>query len=478
MPDYIDEIAEIESNAYDETIVAEPTAIVTGNAVYNFIPSNFRAFTDGAGTATASDRVFKVTSGTALGNYGTIRSFRSINYKTGQAAAIRFCARFDTPLALTWSGVGGINLGDELSFGYNGTDFGIWHRYDGIAEVQDLQVTTGAGGAETATVTINSVAYNIPITSGTVQHNAYEIADYLDTNGSGFEVEQIDDVVRVDFTSDGDKAGTFSFSSTGTAVASFSSVTQGVTKTSDHIKMTDWNGSAVANFDPSKGNTYKIEYQNGYGDMHFFIEDRNGHFIEVHTIHWANEKTTPNMTNPSMHVGCYATSIGATSAVTVEVPYIAGLIHGKITKTRNPRAQNNEKSVGTTLTNILTLRCSRTYNGYHNQVEIIPQNITLSNDGGKNAIFEIRANATVAGDTNFQDAGTNLVSQYDTTGGTVTQDGRLLKAVTVAKGSSVNVDMAKLNVHMPPSLRLVIAGKMSSGSAADLATSIDWYEDV
>lgn len=466
-----------QTSAFDELTTASEMPQVSGSAIYNFIPSNFRTFTSGAGTTLAEDNVFKVTSGTSLGDYGTIRSFRSLNYKTGQGAKVRMCAMFNNSESLTWSGVGAINLGDELSFGYNGTNFGIWHRYGGKAEVQDLQITGAAGGSENATININSVEYTVPLTSGTVQHNAYEIADYLDTNGSGFEVEQIDDIVRVDFTSDGDKSGTFSFSSS-TATATFSEVTAGVTKTSNHIPQESWNGTKVSWLDPSKGNTYMIVYQNGYGDAHFYVEDQSGNNVKVHTINWSNNSTRPNLSNPSIHVGLYATSIGATSAVTVECAYLAGFVSGDISPTRNPRAYDNTVAIGTTLTNIMTIRNSRTYNGIHNQIEFEPKSITLTNDGTKGAIFQIRANPTVAGEPNFQEVGTNLITQVDTSGTTVTEDGRYLASYTVGRLSSEIIDLTNLRIRVPPSLRLVICGKMTSGSSSDLSATLTWYEDI
>ncbi len=466
-----------QKSAFGELTIAEETPQVSGNAVYNFIPSNFRTFTDGAGTATAADNVFKVTSGTTLADYGTIRSFRSLNYKTGQGATARTCALFQTPQALTWSGCGVINIGDELSFGYNGLTFGIWHRYGGKAEIQDLQITGAAGGSENATVTINTVVYTVPLTAGTVQENAYEIEQYLLTNGVGFSAEQIDDIVRIDFSSDGDKTGTFSFSSS-SATGTFSEVTAGVTKTSTHTPQNKWNGTDTSWLDPSKGNTYMITYQNGYGDAHFYIEDDSGKNIEVHTINWSNANTSPNLANPSIHVGVYATSIGATTAVTVECAYLSGFVSGRVSSTRNPRAFDNTKSIGTTLTNILTIRNSCTYNGIHNQVEIIPKSITLTNDGNKGAIFEIRANPTVSGPTNFQEIGTNLVAQSDTTGTTVTENGRYLASYSVARLSSIIVNLDELSIRQPPSLRFVVCAKMTSGSAADLSASIIWYEDV
>lgn len=488
---YIKKISNINNGAFGPAVVTQPYPVVAGSSYYNFIPSNFRTFLSGAGTATTENQIMKVTSGTSIGDYGVIRSFRSVNYQTGQGARFRIAARFPNPVALTWAGAGAFNIGDELSFGYSGEDFGIWHRYGGLAEVQDLTITTPAGGSETATVTINSVVYNVPLTSGTSQHNAYEIETYLNNNGSGFEAEQIGAKVRIDFTSDGDKSGTFSFSSS-SAVASFSEVTTGITKTSDFYPMSTsvtsviganlkgyWNGVIPSGFDPTKGNTYEITYQNGYGAIHFYIEDPvTGNYVECHTIRWSNNNTIPNLLNPSLRIGIYCYSIGATTETEVESPYVAGFVDGVKANTRNPRAFDNTRSVATTLTNLLTIKNSRTYNGYSNQVEIEPISLTIASDSTKNAVIQVRANPTVTGETNFNPAGTNIVAQYDISANTVTEDGRLLVSFPLSKGQSREINLRDYQIRVPPSLSLVICGKMTSGSAADLTASLTWYEDI
>ena len=476
-----DEMIEIAQNSrapYDEIPTVKYNTFVAGSAVYGFIPTNFRTFLDGNGTADINENVFEVTSGNSLGDFGVIRSFRSLNYKTGQGAVIRFSGRFENPQALTWSGIGGFNIGDELSFGYDGLDFGIWHRYAGLAEVQSLQITSGASGAETASVTIDGTLYSIQITAGTAQFNAYEIADYLKDNGVGFNVEQVDDEVRIDFISDGDKTGAFTFSSA-TATGAWTELTAGVLKTSTHIPIADWNGREVEGLDPTKGNAYQITYQNGFGDAHFYIEHPDtGRYTEVHTLKWANNNNITNLTNPSLRLGCYATSIGSAVPTKVQCAYVAGFVTGSVSATNNPRAFSNTKSIATAATNILTLRNSYTYNGRSNQVEIAPLGLTLANDGAKTAVFELRAESTVGGVTNFQESGVNIVAQTDISGTTVSTDGRLLGSFVVARGQSLEVDLTKFLIRIPPSLSLVISGVMTSGSASDLTASITWYEDV
>lgn len=465
------------TSAYGESIVALGRETVSGNASYNFIPSNFRTFISGAGTASVEDQLFKVESGTSLGDFGTIRSFRAINYKSGQSAAVRFSGLFESNASLSWSAMGAFNVGDELSFGYNGATFGIWHRYGGKAEIQELQVTTPAGGSENATVTINSVIYTVPLTSGTVQDNAFEIADYLQDNATGIGAYQLDDTVVIEFLSDGDKTGTFSFSSS-TAVASFTEITAGVTKTSTHIPQSSWNQDIANYLDPSKGNTYEISYQSGFGDMYFKVQDNSGSMRLVHIIKWANSSSTLNLGNPSLHVGCYATALTTlSSSVVVKMSYVAGLVHGELERTRNPRGYSNSKSIGTTNTNILTIRNSKVYNGLANQIQIQPISLSLSNEGNKTAVFELRGNPDVTGTTNFQNIGNNLVSDIDIAGETVS-GGRLFDSFTVSPGASAIVDLRSYEIAVPSSLRICISGRLISGSSADLSASIAWYEDV
>ena len=91
--------------AYGDSIVASQVPIISGNATYDFIPANFRSFTAGFGSTAAEDGCIKASSGTMIGNYGAVRSFRSLNHKKGLGASIRFSGFFiDISLNLVWDG--------------------------------------------------------------------------------------------------------------------------------------------------------------------------------------------------------------------------------------------------------------------------------------------------------------------------------------------------------------------------------------
>lgn len=446
--------------------------------VYNLIPANFRTFTGSGGSATAENREFKCSSGTTIFGYGAIQSFRSLTFEYGQTAVCRFAARFPDATALTWLGVGMLSITDEVAFGRNGTDFGIWHRYGGEVEVRTIQVTGAAGGSENATVTVNGTGYTVPLTAGTFQHNAKEIADYLSANATGYAAEQLNDSVIVSALSDGAKSDTWSFSSS-TATATITRNTPGVTKTSDFVAQADFNGTVPTGFDPTKGNLYSISWGAGYSDINYRIYDTSvDRFILAHQVAVTNNFTRPNFNNPSLRTGLYAYSIGATTDTSTYCSFISAASQGTIVPTRNPRAFSNTKSIGTTLTNLFTIRNKRIYNNVINQSEIIPLELTIANETNKAIVVEVRGNPTVAGTTNFQDIGTNLIAESEIAGTTVTQNGRFIASITVAPASEGIIDLASISLVVPPTLRIVVAVRKISGTAGDVTGTLVWREDI
>lgn len=468
--------------AFGEVNSAEKTPVIQSAPVNNYLPANFRAFTSGTGTAGVEDTEFSVTTGVGVGGYGAVQSFRSTDYKSGQGGSATISARFPTGgVADSWQGAGLITIADEISFGYNGVDFGVWHRYGGLAEIQVLQVTTPAAGAETATIEVNGVSIPVSLTSGTVQHNAREIADEFTANLAGWHATQIDDTVVIVALSDGAKAGAYSFSSTGAAIGAWSQTTAGVTKTSDFVAQTDWNVNTMPGLDPTFGNVYQIIYKYGYGSIIFSVENPStGQFEVVHIIQYTNTNSAPSLTNPSLHLGIYVVSLGSTTDITVRAASLASFIQGKRERTRNDRSFKSTKSIGTTETNIFTLQNRRSVNGRINQADILPDFISVTNEANKGATFRILGNATIDGYPNFQYAGSqNLVSLVDEAGGEVLSPGRQLFSVNVAPGTTRDIDLTPIKLVAPPTLRLTFSGQVNSGGASgDLSVTSSWYEDV
>jgi len=466
-------------SAFGEISTAESRAYIQATAAYDQVPTTFREFTSGTGTTGAEGGLFKVTTGTGgLGSYGTIQSFRSLNYKAGEGGLGRFTGLFESSSANSWQAVGMFTIGDELSFVFNGTAFGIWHRYGGLSEIRSLEVTGSAGGSENATITLNGTAYVVPLTSGTVQHNAFEIQEWFAANQSVWNAEQVDDTVTFTALSDGAKSGSYSLASS-SATGTFSQVKAGVTKTSTHVPQADWNGDTVT-IDPTKGNVFQIQYQYlGFGNIYFSVEDpETGRFKLVHTLRYANENTSPSLANPSLHLGLYAVSIGSTDNLVVKSASMAGFVQGLESRTRNPRAEKNTQTISTTFTNVLTIRNSRAYNGKINQQELEPVLLSLASESGKNVEVEIIADPTVTGDRNYQDIATSELAHIDTSAVTYSSGGDLLFATTVAGNDSASEQLTDLRIRIAPTSSFSVFARVTSGANASFTSTLTWYEDI
>jgi len=465
---------------FGELQTAENTAFIQTSGIYEFIPPILREYTSAGGSTGVTNRMFTCQSGTTIYGYGTIQSFRSLNYKSGQGGLARFTALFQNNTANHWSGVGLVNLSDELSFGYDGTTFGIWYRKDGVAECRTITVTGASGGSTNLTLTLNTVAYTIPLTAGTTAHNAYEIATWLNntSNQSVWQADQVGSTVIIIANSDGAKSGTYTFSHA-TATGTIAQTKAGVTKTSTHIPKSTWNINTMSTLDPTKGNVYQILYQYlGFGNIFFYVENPDtGRFDLVHVIKNANSYTTPTLRQPALRFGIYSASVGSTTNVTVQCASVACFVQGKITKTRNPRAVKHTQSVTTSLTNVLSLRNRKSYNGLFNQVEIEPQNLTVASESNQSVEIELRTNPTYSGDTNFINAGTNLVGDVDTTANTVS-GGTLLAAFTIGAKGNLSINLAQYEIAVPPSLTLSISAKVVSGAASNVTAALTYYEDL
>lgn len=472
-----------DTSSFGGLVTVQNTPFIQATATYDLIPANFREFTAFGGTTGTENRLFKVSTGTTQSGYGAIQSFRSVNSKVGQSTMGRFTGYFSSSAANSWQGIGFISIGDEASFGYNGTSFGVWHRYGGRAEARTITVSVAAGGAETLTLTLNSVAYSIPLTAGTTAHNAYEIAAWLNnsSNQSVWGADHVGSTVIISALSDGAKSGTYSFSSSGAATGSIVQNLAGVTKTSDFVSKEDWNGETITDLDPTKGNLYQIKYQNmGFGEIIYSIEDQeSAQFKTVHTIKVSNTTTTRSFGNPSLRTGCYAASIGSTTNLDVYVDSFAAFVQGGVYKTRNPRSITNTQTLSdTNERTALVLRNSKTYNYYPNQIEIEPLKVTVASEINKNVIFRVRAiQNLLTPELAFSDVGTNLISDVSTTSAVFTA-GRLLDSITVAPNDGDKINLQELKISIPPSLHLIITAQRTGGATGDVTCTLTWYEDL
>ena len=476
-------------SAFGEVCVIVPNPIVQIDSVRGVLDTDVETFVDAgaSGSASASGGQFVMTTGTAAGGYGVVRSIRALRYRTGQGALNRITCVFDTTAPASSLQLAGMfNLEDGLFFGYDGADFGVCRRTGGLATTVTLTLSAAASGAETATVTLNGVEFTPSLTAGTAAFNAKELAaaTYTDWN-----VAQNGDTVVFTSRSVGVKAGAYTLTSTGTAAGTFAVDQAGVAHTYNWVKQTAWNvdkmdgrGPSRQILDPSKGNVYQIGYQwLGYGAQFFAVEDsKTGAFQIVHVNQYANLNTTPSLRNPTMKIGWAVASLGSTTALTIKGSSAAGFVEGAQESLRPPRARSNTKTgIGTSPVNVLTIRNRGSWaDGSLNHHEIVPLRVSISSElsGNNTGTASVYLNPDVAGDPNFayEDSSNSLV-EYDTAGTTVT-NGTLIVALGMAKADSQVIDLEPLGVRLAPGDRLVVAFTASGGTAESTA-ALTWRED-
>jgi hypothetical protein len=480
----------IKSSAFGEVLTAEITPIVQIINQYGIDPTNrndLETYTDtiSSGSVSSNNNLFEVQNGTSIGGYGVIRSKDFVIYGAGQGLEAKFSACFTTGVANSLQFGGMFSLTETIAFGYDGANFSIIHEYGGKAEIQEIQVTTTAG-TETGTVTVGVDIITVNHTiAGTLQDTAHEIEDALAndaTFSSKWNIEHVGDTVVISSKSVGDKTGTFSYSSTGTAVASFTEVTAGVAKTNNYVAQSAWDKpTPFAGFDPTLINLYKIQYAYlGVATLKFLIYDPIlVDYVQVHQMPFSNVSATQtNVGNPNMKIGWIAYSLGSTTNLTVRGASLAMAVEGKnIVKNTSFGSSNTVASIGTTGSIILALKNRNTFGKIYNLSKIEPLNASINNDHTKGAIIEIIKDITLVGDTIYEYIEeNNSVAIVEKSGLTYT-GGRVIESFTVASGGSVDIELAKLNIELLPNEILIIFAKTISGTATSMTGTMAWMEE-
>jgi len=478
--------------AYGEAKAEENTPITQIKASYGLLGLTLTVTDASAsGTNTVVNDLFTSQTGTTADGLASILTLRQISSRAGQGISVYFDAIFTNGVAASQQAAGLITSENSYVFAFLGVDFGIAHTFGGISEQQELTVTTAAIGAETATITIDGNPFSVPLTAGTVQHNAFEIALSLEAQVTNYDFTSNDNQVIAQSLISGPQ-GVFSFSSTGTAVAAWVQDHAGLAASLDFIKQEDWNvdtrltetdPSTNRKLDPTNGNLYQIQLCANFGSVRFFLEDHDSGTLKlVHIIKAANIKTTVNSTNLAFRLGWLAQNLGNTTNLTVQGNSAGSFIEGKLKRSTPPRSEANiQLAVGTPRTNIIMFRNRIHFGGKVNRADIVPLLATLSTQSNKSAFFEIIANPVFTGDADFSYVDKTESLMEIATDPVIITGGRLLGAVTVVSGSSEQLEFNTRAVQefvALPGQSFAIAARISGGAAADMEATGTWAEDV
>lgn len=195
-------------------------------------------------------------------------------------------------------------------------------QVDGLANVYEINVRTGATGTGNITITLDTMEYEIALVNP--DHATPEAVAWMIVNSPtnawadlGWKAEIVSDTTtRVRFTSlyTWPLTGSFNFNdtdTTGVTLDTFLQRQQGAVKVDDWTFQSNWNidpcdGTGPSRFrlDPTVGNVYAVGYQYlGFGGITYMIENPvTTKFIPVHRIEYSGTSADTHLENPHMPI--------------------------------------------------------------------------------------------------------------------------------------------------------------------------------
>lgn len=483
--------------------VENMTPIFQADGIYGLVLEE-KATTSGSGTATATDGMYTVSTGTTIYSQGVIQGRKRLRYRAGQGVVGRFTSLFSAPVANSYQLVGFGHAESGIYVGYGNTSnladtrLGILHVTGGVREVKTLTITTGATVAGNVTITLNGTAFNVAVTnSANIQRTVYEIAQGTFTGWDAYPSGATVVFIR---NSSGVTAGTQAFAPNATgSTGAIVQTKAGAASTDTFYPQDTWNGDKLdgtgasgATLDPTKLNIWQIGI--GYLGTDSLVvkykasatNSNNSTWVIVHTIRFPNTRTTPIFSNPSFPFTIAAYSAGSTTNLTVKNASNAGFIEGKKVLHGNRFTYfNSLTTVGAAnLQALFTIMNARVYQGVSNQAVINLLNASGAIKHNSPVIYYLIRNGVLAGNPNFQQLATNSCSLYDTAATTVTYSSGAQLVATFHVGDTGefdhhfgNGDFNAEEVTLQPGEWITLAVKSVAGSPSYVTGSINTRED-
>lgn len=467
-----------QTSAFGEPIAISPTAIVQLDAIYGIDDDlQYQTYNALGGSTTTENSQYIVSAGATTYSYGVLRTRRFLRYRPGQGAMCRFSVRFTEGVANTSQRAGFFNQEQAFQIGYNGAEFGILHFYGGKTHIECLTITTAPNSTQTATITLNGVAYTVTLQNESAQLTAARIA----RTGSftGWTVEAYDN--EVIFLYSGALAplsGAFTFTSTGNATGTMTTKQEGVAGIENWIPQSEWNGdlsSSGVTLDPTKFNVYQINFRwLGAGEIRFSMENPlTGDFMVLHHIHWTNRNTTLHIENPSFKLGFVAYNLGG-GPVTVYGGSLLMANEGEIAVNNYPRASYISRSnlAGGTIHHIATILNPITNKGKINTREIILDELGIAFQGNDPLTIIGYIDATLATGTHQFNSNIDTVTKASLVTGTYTLGtNQPIVAFTLPINGSGQFNLSSYRLVLSPGATFSIA-VVSGQSISQLSASL------
>jgi hypothetical protein len=445
--------------------------------------------------------MFQVSTGTTQGGYGVLRSKRFLRYRPGQGIVTRFTAMFTQGVAGSRQFAGLANQENRVSFGYDGDKFGIVRSTGGKATIMLMTMTAAPNAGQTATITLNGVAYTVALTAGTTDQAVVSIVNRSGGYG-GWLMQQTDGAMLWLAPSLGPMNGTFSFTSTGNATATFTVKQAGVAQTDNWTYQEDWNvdrmdGSNTITTNPSgmtldttKLNVYQIAMRwLGVGVISYALEDQaSGTMVYVHREHYTNQNIRPHIDNPSFKIAYTATNTTNTSNITVKGASMYGAVEGTIHlneltrswfSSKSGLAQNVTHHMLTIKNSVVTNGLAGANNGNYviNAKEAILKSLSVSvqsTDPSQVYLF-FEPTTFSANYTYFNIPYCNEVHSTDTGTFNTAVDTPIYTGLIAINGT-INIDLSAYRITIPPGSWVSIALR-STNSVSQATAALVWSED-
>jgi hypothetical protein len=295
--------------------------------------------------------------------------------------------------------------------------------------------------------------------------------------------------------------GTFSFTSTGNAQATFEVKQVGIAQTDNWTYQEDWNvdrmdGSAnelnpsTMTLDHTKLNVYQIAMRwLGAGVISYALEDQeSGAMVYVHREHYVNQHNTPHTLNPSFKITYAAYNTTGTTNVTLTGASMYGAIEGTIFQNELTRAYGTSKSnlAQNQLHHLLTIKNSLITNGLAganngnyvlNTKEAIVKSLSVSIQGQDPARIYLFFEPSSFSSTHLFNNIARCNEVQSTVTGTfnIAVDTPVFEALVGINGT-INVDLSAYRITIPPGSSVSVAIQ-STGGMNPVSCALVWSED-
>lgn len=243
----------------------------------------------------------------------------------------------------------------------------------------------------------------------------------------------------------------------------------------------DGTGLSGITIDPTKLNAYQLSigYLGGRGCIFSVMSDITGQWVQFHDYNLLDTQNAKTQSvNPTMSFGIQATNTTNTSNIVVYSGSVGVFVAGEIKRIGSTYGTNNTKSIGTTETNVLTLRNNTTLNGVTNQGLLRLRSISISTAATVPVILRVIKNATLGGVPAYTNIdATNSLAAVDTAGTTVTGGNTQFNS-TIGTGGNAFFDLTEFELFLLPNETFTFAVVASAGAAATQVVTVNWNEDI